>query len=89
MKMEITVAEVVGLINGIREQPDSLFEMIRADVKDSVGTYLSELMETELTGFLGRDRYERAEGQINHRNGSLWSKVYAEGDRRGWRESSP
>ena len=79
MKMEITVAEVVGLINGIREQSDSLFEMIRADVKDSVGTYLSELMETELTGFLGRDRYERVEGQSNHRNGSYGRKFTLKG----------
>jgi hypothetical protein len=37
--------------------------MIRADVKDSVGQYLSELMETELTGFLGRGRYERIEAK--------------------------
>ena len=27
-------------------------------------------METELTGFLGRGRYERVEGESNHRNGS-------------------
>jgi len=70
MKMDISVAEVMELINEIRHKPDSVFEMIRADVKKSVGQYLSELMETELTGFLGRDRYERAEGETNHRNGS-------------------
>jgi putative transposase len=70
MKMEITVTEVRELINEIREQPESLFEMIRANVQETVGQYLSTLMSAELTHFLGRDRYERGEGQCNHRNGS-------------------
>ena len=70
MKMEITVAEAVELINQIHKQPDSLFEMIRDTVKENVGQYLSELMETEMSNFLGRDRYQRIDGQHNHRNGS-------------------
>ena len=70
MKMEITVAEAVELINQIHKQPDSLFEMIRATVKENVGQYLSELMETEMTHFLGRQRYQRVEGQRKDRNGS-------------------
>ena len=74
MKMELTVTEAKQLINEIRQQPDSIFEMIRANVKESVGQYLSELMEAELTGFLGRDRYERGEGDSNHRNGSYRRK---------------
>ena len=39
------------LINEIRKQPDDLFEMIRTDVRQSVGHYLSELMDTELTDY--------------------------------------
>ena len=70
MKMDITVAEVFDLIKQIRKQPEGLFEMIRANVKETVGQYLSELMDVELTQFLGRERYERVEGQTNHRNGS-------------------
>ena len=70
MKMEITVPEVVDLIKEIRQQPEGLFEMIRANVKETVGQYLSELMDVELTEFLGRERYERIEGETNHRNGS-------------------
>lgn len=70
MKMELTVAEVRDLINEIRQQPEGLFNMIRANVQETVGQYLSALMDTELTSFLGRERYERGEGQINHRNGS-------------------
>ena len=70
MKMEITVPEALEIINQIRKQPESLFEMIRSEIKESVGHYLTELMETEMTGFLGRGRYQRIEKKSNHRNGS-------------------
>jgi putative transposase len=70
MKMEITVPEVFDLIKQIREQPEGLFEMIRTNVRETVGEYLSELMDVELTQFLGRKRYQRIQGQTNHRNGS-------------------
>ncbi len=69
MKMDITVAEAVDLFNEIQHKPNNLFEMIRANVQETVGQYLSALMDTELTSFLGRDRYERCEGDTNHRNG--------------------
>jgi hypothetical protein len=49
MKMEITVPEVVDLIKQIRQQPEGLFEMIRTNVRETVGEYLSELMDVELT----------------------------------------
>jgi len=70
MKMEISVTEIGELINQIPQEPGNLFEMIRANVHETVGQYLSELMSAELTDFLGRGRYERSEGQSNHRNGS-------------------
>ncbi len=79
MKMDITVAEVIDLINEIRQQPNNLFEMIRANVKETVGQYLSALMDAELSGFLGRDRYERCEGETNHRNGSYPRKFTLKG----------
>ena len=79
MKMEITVAEALELINEIRKQPDNLFEMIRADVKQSVGRYMSELMNAELTDFLGRDRYQRIAGKCNHRNGAYPRKYTLKG----------
>ncbi len=79
MKMEITVTEALEMINEIRKQPDDLFEMIRTDVRQSVGHYLSELMDTELTDFLGRKRYERIEGNRNHRNGSYGRKYTLKG----------
>jgi putative transposase len=70
MKMEITVTEACELINEIREQPESIFEMIRVQVQETVGSYLSTLMDMELTEFLGRSRYERCERGVDHRNGS-------------------
>jgi len=44
--------------------------MICVEIKENVGQYMSKLMETELTSFLGRERYERGQGEVNHRNGS-------------------
>ena len=79
MKMEITVTEVIDLINEIKNQPESLFEMIRANVQETVGQYLSVLMDTEMTQFLGRNRYERCEGKSNHRNGSYERKFTLKG----------
>jgi putative transposase len=79
MKMEITVAEVVDLINEIKNQPESLFEMIRTNVQETVGQYLSSLMDSEMTHFLGRSRYERCEGKSNHRNGSYERKFTLKG----------
>ena len=70
MKVEISVPEAVDLFKEIQKQPEQLFEMIRADVKETVGQYLTSLMNAELTHFLGRDLYERIEGNTNHRNGS-------------------
>jgi hypothetical protein len=49
MKMELTVTEVRELINEIRQQPESLFEMILANVQETMGQYLSTLMDAELT----------------------------------------
>src|SRR4030042_4125941 len=70
MKMEVSVAEVKDLINAIQQGCEGLFEMIRVNVQEGVGAYLSKLMDVELSHFLGRERYKRCEGKSNHRNGS-------------------
>ena len=79
MKVEISVPEVIDLFKEVQKQPTQIFEMIRADVKETVGQYLTSLMNAELTHFLGRDRYERIEGSINHRNGSYDRKFTLKG----------
>lgn len=70
MKVEISVPEVMNMIKQIERKPEEIFEMIRVDARKNVGAYISELMETELTRFLGRERYEHGQGEVNHRNGS-------------------
>ena len=70
MKLEISVPEVVNIFKEIQEKPEQLFEMIRSDIRQTIGQYLSDLMDAELTHFLGRKRYERLQGDVNHRNGS-------------------
>jgi putative transposase len=70
MKLEITVNEVTEIFKGIQQRPEQLFEMIRLDIKEVVGDYLTAMMSTELTHFLGRAPYVRNAGEVNHRNGS-------------------
>lgn len=70
MKVEISVPEVVEIFKEIQEQPERIFEMIRVEIRENVGEYLSKLMDMELTHFLGREWYEHGQGDVNHRNGS-------------------
>ena len=70
MKIEISVPEVVNVFKEIQNQPQKIFEMLRMEVQEVVGRYLSEMMNAELTSFLGRDPYERKGEASNYRNGS-------------------
>ena len=69
MNIEITVPEVVDFFKQIQKR-EKFFEMIRFNVQEEVGKYLSQLMGLELSHFLGRERYERKGTPSNHRNGS-------------------
>ncbi|PON10555.1 IS256 family transposase, partial [Candidatus Entotheonella serta] len=69
MKIEVSVPEIVSLFKEIQTQPEQLFNLIHYDIRESVGKYLSEIMEVELRQFLGRDPYERTEKPSNYRNG--------------------
>jgi putative transposase len=70
MKIEINVPEVVELFKEIQLEPRKIFDMVRLDVREMVGRYLSEMMSVELTEHLGREPYERKEENPNYRNGS-------------------
>jgi len=70
VKVEISVSEVVQVFKEIQEQPEKILEMVKADMPQAVGGYLSEIMRLELTRFLGRQPYERAVEEPNHGNGS-------------------
>lgn len=79
MKMEITVPEVMEIINGIHEEQKNLFAMIRENIQETVGQYLTILMKEELSDFLGRDPYVRCHEDVNHRNGSYQRKFTLKG----------
>jgi len=70
MKLEVTVSEIADIFKEIQERPGKLFEMIRLDIREVVGKYLTEMMNAELTHYLGREPYVRVVGNANHRNGS-------------------
>jgi len=70
MKVEIIVPEVVSIFKEIKEQPENLFEIIRFDIRETGGQYLTAMRNAELTHFLGREHYECGQGEVNHRNGS-------------------
>lgn len=79
MKVEITVPEVIEIFNEIQKKPEALFEMIRLDLQQTVGEYLSAIMNAEMTHFLGRHPYERGDSDSNHRNGSYQRKFALKG----------
>ena len=74
MKLEVSVAEVIEVFKEIQEikaQPGKILEMLKTDIPTVIGDYLSEVMQVELTRFLGRQPYERVDTEDpNHRNGS-------------------
>jgi putative transposase len=79
MQLEVTVPEVFEVFKEICVSPEKLFEMMRLDLREVAGEYLTALMEWELTIHLGRKRYERRQGEANHRNGSYPRKFTMKG----------
>ena len=63
MKLEMTVSEVTNIFKENQKQPVQLVEMIRADIREKVGQYLTAMMNKELTQFLGRCPSKRTIGQ--------------------------
>ena len=80
MELTVSVTEVAELFKAIQGKPGQLFEMMRMDIQEEVGKYLTNLMDAELTHHLGREKYERVDGDANHRNEHL-AKVLYQGDR--------
>ncbi|MBI3754472.1 MAG: IS256 family transposase [Deltaproteobacteria bacterium] len=79
MEIKISVPEAVELIKELQERPSRIFEMATMNVQKDVGDYLTNLMKAELTHILGREEYERSEGETNHRNGSYARKFCIKG----------
>ena len=70
MKVTLSVTELMKIFKEIQAQPGRNFEMMRTEMTQGVGEFLTELMRAKLSHFLGREPYERKEGGTNHRNGS-------------------
>jgi len=70
MKLEVSVPELVKVFKEIQKQPEHIFEMIRLDVREIVGDYITAMMGAELTYFLGREPYACGQEEVNHCNGS-------------------
>jgi putative transposase len=79
MKVEISVPEVVSIFKEIQQRPENIFEMIRVEIRESIGQYLTKLMDLERTEFLGRRWYEHGQGDVNHRNGSYFRNFTLKG----------
>jgi len=44
MKLEVTVSEIAEIYQEIQERPEQLFEMIRLDIREVVGKYMTTMM---------------------------------------------
>jgi putative transposase len=69
MKINLSVTEFLSVCKAIQLRPESVFKMIRREVRASIGRYLNEMMKVELAEHLDRKPYERKNGENNHRNG--------------------
>ncbi len=79
MKIAINLPEIVSLFKEIQCQSEKIFEMIRLNVQEMVGKYLSEVMSAELTHLLGREPYGRNRDEPNYRNGFYGPKFTLKG----------
>ena len=79
IELSINVPEVREFIKEIIEVPGRIFEILRFNVQETVGRYLSLLMDSELTFMLGRERYERRKGVLNYRNGAYHRRFTLKG----------
>jgi len=55
IELNVNVPEVKEFINDIAKAPSKIFDMLRLNVRGTVGKYLTALMEAELTVYLGEN----------------------------------
>ena len=74
MKDVTKISEKKQLFKEIMHQPERMLDLLQVDLKMTFEKAITELMKTELTNFLDRDKYERISktsqpNGINYRNG--------------------
>jgi putative transposase len=70
MELKVSVSEAIALIKEVENVPARILEYIGMNVQKEVGAFLSNLMDRELTDHVGREKYERKEGNSDYRNGA-------------------
>lgn len=70
MELKVSVSEAIALIKEVENVPVKILEYIGMNIQKEVGAFLTNLMDKELTDHVGRERYERKEGNPDYRNGS-------------------
>lgn len=70
MELKVSVSEAIVLIKEVENVPAKILEYIGMNIQKEVGAFLTNLMDKELTDHVGREKYERKEGDSDYRNGS-------------------
>jgi len=76
LKVKFSVKEVVANCKEIAGKPKGLLRYIREDVQLGLSRFFEELMESELTLVLGRERYVRGEGRSDNRRNGYRERSY-------------
>ena len=66
---DVNLPETAELFTAVMKNPEKMFEMLKINLKDTAEKAVTELIKMELTGFLGRSKYERNGKSGNSRNG--------------------
>lgn len=71
ISVTVDLASVKGFLLELKETPAKILQLARSNFKEVFVRYLAELMNAEITLYLGRNPYERAFGNLdrNYRNG--------------------
>ena len=70
MELKVSVSEAIALIKEVENVPAKILEYIGMNIQKEVGTFLTNLMDQELTHHVRRERYERKEDTNDYRNGA-------------------
>jgi len=80
-KVTLSLSKVKKFFCDLKANPAGLFKSIREDASASIGRYLNDIMQAEITLFIGRKPYERkvVETSKRYRNGKYERKFVVKG----------
>ena len=62
LECKVSLPEIKDFIKDLVLVPENIFKLIKRDITDPIGKFLTKMMEAELT-FLGRQKYEKIKGK--------------------------